>query len=145
MSRVVFSSARPGEAGALISDVKQLESPFRSAERGDSCDARLERAVRGTHPESADEARTAQARITSVLGVLVTDGERRKQVESMAFEQHELELVRLLADGHAIATIARRLGVSERTLGRRTRTLCDRLGVESPIQVVVWAAKAGLL
>lgn len=78
-------------------------------------------------------------------GVLVTDGERRKRVEPAAFERHELELVRLLADGHAIATIARRLGVSDRTLRRRIRVLCDRLGVESPIQVVVWAAKSGLL
>jgi len=35
--------------------------------------------------------------------------------------------------------------LSERTLRRRIRGLCDRFGVDAPVQVVVLAARNGLL
>jgi len=34
---------------------------------------------------------------------------------------------------------------SERTVRRRTRAICNRLGVSASIQAVVWAAHQGLL
>jgi DNA-binding NarL/FixJ family response regulator len=63
----------------------------------------------------------------------------------IALDDEELQIVRLLADGLVLDAIARRLSVSERTLRRRIRSLCDRFGVDAPVQVVVIAARNGLL
>jgi DNA-binding NarL/FixJ family response regulator len=53
--------------------------------------------------------------------------------------------LRLLADGVLPGAVARRLRTPERTVRRRIRDICDRLGVDAPIQAVVWAARRGLL
>lgn len=66
-------------------------------------------------------------------------------VDGTALGEQELRLLRLLAQGLVLETIARRLYMSERTVRRRIRSLCERAGVESPIQLVVWAARAGVL
>jgi DNA-binding NarL/FixJ family response regulator len=57
----------------------------------------------------------------------------------------ETELLRLLASGLSAEAVARRLHTSERTVRRRVKALCDRLGYPSVIQVVVWAVRQGLL
>jgi DNA-binding NarL/FixJ family response regulator len=57
----------------------------------------------------------------------------------------EVAMLRLLAEGLPVEAVARRLDTSERTVRRRTRDLCDRLGVSSTIQLVVWAARRGLI
>lgn len=62
-----------------------------------------------------------------------------------ALDAEELELLRLLADGLVLDSIARRMSMSERTLRRRIRALCDRFEVDAPVQIVVWAARRGLL
>ena len=53
----------------------------------------------------------------------------------------ELELLRLLSEGTSADVIGRRLGLSDRTVRRRLRSVCDRVGVDSPIQAVVWAVR----
>ena len=57
----------------------------------------------------------------------------------------DLELLRLLATGLSLESVARRLDLSDRTVRRRTRALCDRLGLDTPIEAIVWAARRGLL
>jgi DNA-binding NarL/FixJ family response regulator len=57
----------------------------------------------------------------------------------------DVELLRLLAQGLPLGSVARRLRTSERTVRRRTRAICHRLGVGASIQAVVWAAQEGLL
>jgi DNA-binding NarL/FixJ family response regulator len=71
-------------------------------------------------------------------GVAVTE-------PGMALDAEEIELVRLLADGLVLDAVARRLAVSERTVRRRIRALCDRFEVDTPVQVVVIAARNGVL
>lgn len=60
-------------------------------------------------------------------------------------DEQEKQIIRLLAEGLVLEAIARRQNVSERTLRRRIRSLCDRVGVDTPVQLVVWAARAGVL
>ena len=57
----------------------------------------------------------------------------------------DLELLRLLAAGQTVDTIARRLGVSERTVRRRLRALADAIGVDSTIEAVVFAVRSRLI
>ncbi|MEU4779117.1 LuxR C-terminal-related transcriptional regulator [Micromonospora sp. NPDC023633] len=60
-------------------------------------------------------------------------------------DEEDLRLLRLLATGAPLETVARRSAMSERTVRRRIRAICDRLGVTAPIQAVVWAARRGML
>ena len=55
----------------------------------------------------------------------------------------DVELLGLLARGLPLDAVARRMNTSERTVRRRTKAICDRLGVRASIQAVVWAARQG--
>jgi DNA-binding NarL/FixJ family response regulator len=66
-------------------------------------------------------------------------------MEHRPLDEDDLTLLRLLAEGLPTDTVARRLDTSERTVRRRTRAICDRLGVPAPIAAVAWAARRGLL
>ncbi|MGC4936559.1 helix-turn-helix domain-containing protein [Kribbella sp. DT2] len=57
----------------------------------------------------------------------------------------DLRLFRLIATGLPIEAVARRLDLSERTVRRRTRAACDRLGFGTAIEAIVWAAHRGLI
>jgi DNA-binding NarL/FixJ family response regulator len=57
----------------------------------------------------------------------------------------DLTLLRLLAAGFSTESVARRVDMSERTVRRRMRAICDRLDVPAPITAVVWAVRRGLL
>jgi DNA-binding NarL/FixJ family response regulator len=67
------------------------------------------------------------------------------RLEDVSLERAELDLLALLAEGLPVDTIARRLDLSDRTVRRRLRSICDRLGFATPIQAVVWAARRGLV
>ena len=57
----------------------------------------------------------------------------------------DLRILRLLSEGHTTDVIARRVGLSERTVRRRLRTLADEIGVDSTIEAVVHAVRTGLI
>jgi DNA-binding NarL/FixJ family response regulator len=57
----------------------------------------------------------------------------------------DVELLRLIASGLPLDSIARRLNTSTRTVRRRVKSICDRLGCPTSIQAVVWAARQGLV
>jgi DNA-binding NarL/FixJ family response regulator len=57
----------------------------------------------------------------------------------------ELAILALIADGMSLDSVAARMGMSSRTIRRRVRSVCDRLGLAQPIQAVVWAARRGLI
>ncbi|MEU8299885.1 LuxR C-terminal-related transcriptional regulator [Micromonospora sp. NPDC048909] len=66
-------------------------------------------------------------------------------VDDPMLGEADLRLLRLLATGLPLETVARRTALSERTVRRRVRAICDRLGVTTPIEAVVWAARRGML
>ncbi|MFI6578797.1 LuxR family transcriptional regulator [Nocardiopsis sp. NPDC050513] len=57
----------------------------------------------------------------------------------------DLELLAEIATGVTTEVAARRLELSARTLRRRIRNICDVLGVNTPIEAVVWAARRQLI
>ena len=57
----------------------------------------------------------------------------------------ELTILALMANGMTLDSVAVRVSMSQRTLSRRLRCVCDRLGVAHPIQAIVWAARRGLI
>lgn len=60
-------------------------------------------------------------------------------------EPEDLELLRLLAAGLTVDAIARRVGLSERTVRRRMRAVADEIGVDSTIEAVVFAVRSQLI
>jgi DNA-binding NarL/FixJ family response regulator len=59
--------------------------------------------------------------------------------------REDVELLRLIARGLPLDAVARRMNTSERTVRRRVKAICTRLGFGSSIQAVVWAARQGLV
>ncbi|PVG81456.1 helix-turn-helix transcriptional regulator [Nocardioides gansuensis] len=64
---------------------------------------------------------------------------------SAVLTKDELTLLALLSRGLSTDRVARQLGLSERTVRRHTRAICDRLGVATPVEAVVWAARRKLV
>jgi DNA-binding NarL/FixJ family response regulator len=59
--------------------------------------------------------------------------------------QEDLRLLALLAEGMPVSSVARRVAMSDRTIRRRIRAICEQLGVKATIQAIVWAARRGLV
>jgi|GEM_PF-6197258 len=57
----------------------------------------------------------------------------------------ELRLLSVLATGAPMSAIANLLGVSDRTIRRRVRMICEELEVSTPIEAVAWAARRRLI
>lgn len=57
----------------------------------------------------------------------------------------DLEILAHLAAGLTVDGIARRVGLSGRTVRRRLRSLADEIGVDSTIETVVRAVRLGLI
>ena len=53
----------------------------------------------------------------------------------------DLRLLAVIATGIPVSAVGSRLGVSDRTIRRRVRTICDELGVLTSIEAVAWAAR----
>ena len=53
----------------------------------------------------------------------------------------EVGVLRLLAEGETVDLISRRLGMSERTVRRKTRSACDKVGCATTIEAIVWAVR----
>ena len=55
----------------------------------------------------------------------------------------ELEVMRLVAEGHKDVAIARRLGVAPITVRRRAQSFCRRLGAQNRAQAIAIATARG--
>ena len=57
----------------------------------------------------------------------------------------DVRILRMLSEGQTTDAIARRMGLSERTVRRRLRTIADEIGVDSTIETVVYAVRSRLI
>jgi len=73
-----------------------------------------------------------------------TDEQARRKLNAQ-FTPRELEVLRLLAEGHETATLAGRLGIAPHTVEWHVRHLIEKLGVHSKLQAVIAAARMGLI
>ncbi|WP_420162220.1 LuxR C-terminal-related transcriptional regulator [Nocardiopsis sp. CNT-189] len=69
----------------------------------------------------------------------------RPDPAGVSLTQDEIQLLAEIATGVTTDVAARRLELSARTLRRQLRSICDKLGVNTPIEAVVWAARKRLI
>jgi DNA-binding NarL/FixJ family response regulator len=79
------------------------------------------------------------------VSTLSYDTERRPPTQKAYLRNDEVHLLSLLATGLPVESVARRLHVCPRTVRRRYRGVCDKIGVNSVIEAVAWAARRGLI
>jgi DNA-binding NarL/FixJ family response regulator len=75
---------------------------------------------------------------------VVTDREAREKLFA-DFTPRELDVLRLLAQGHDTATMAARLGIAPHTVEWHVRHVIEKLDVHSKLQAVIAAARLGLI
>jgi DNA-binding NarL/FixJ family response regulator len=75
---------------------------------------------------------------------VVTEQEAREKLVA-EFTPRELDVLRLLAEGHDTATLARQLGIAPHTVEWHVRHLIEKLQVHSKLQAVIAAARLGLI
>jgi|SRR3954452_4044490 DNA-binding CsgD family transcriptional regulator len=73
------------------------------------------------------------------------DAPLASDVRVLTLECDDVRLLALTAEGFSPAAIGRRIGVNERTIRRHLIKLCERLGVTTPVQAVVWAVRHGVI
>src|SRR4051794_35430772 len=71
--------------------------------------------------------------------------ERSPDLRDEGLSDEELAVLRLVAEGLPIDSVAVRLGMSPRTVRRRMHRVCEHIGVTNTIRAVVWAAHRGLV
>jgi DNA-binding NarL/FixJ family response regulator len=76
---------------------------------------------------------------------LTANGDNGVSKRNAGVTSEELSILTLMAEGLTLDSVAVRVAMSPRTLSRRLRCVCDRLGVAHPIQAIVWAAHQGLI
>ena len=72
------------------------------------------------------------------------DVEARRRLNAK-FTKRELDVLRLLAEGHDTATLADRLTIAPHTVEWHVRHVIEKLGVHSKLQAVIAAARLGLI
>lgn len=71
--------------------------------------------------------------------------DKKKKIEGISLTDEELQVLRLIADGHAYSEIASRVYISERTVRRRVQSIFDKLGVNSQAHAVAEAMRREFL
>lgn len=98
-----------------------------------------------THPVSTHPAGAAGRWAATMLGRRDVASHAPGHRRAYPITGEEVTILRLMANGLPLNSVARHTGLSSRTIRRRLRGLCDRLGVTYPIQAIVWAARRGLV
>ena len=87
----------------------------------------------------------AGAVTTLVRDVLerVERGEHRDEIDPLT--ARELEVVKLVAEGHTSDEIARLLSISRKTVDRHRANILDKLGMRDRVDVTRYAIRRGLV
>ena len=75
---------------------------------------------------------------------VVTDRVAREKLFA-DFTPRELDVLRLLAEGHDTGAMSKRLGIAPHTVEWHVRHVIEKLGVHSKLQAVIAAARLGLI
>lgn len=63
----------------------------------------------------------------------------------ISLTDEEVRVLAVLGSGATSDATARRLDISARTVRRRVRRVCERVGVDTTVQAVAWAARRGYI
>ena len=103
--------------------------------------------LKHTDPDSLiDAVRSAQAGDAPLdprAGRVLLD-QRRREPTAPDLMPRELEVLQLVGDGLANKQIARRLGITERTVKAHLTSVFQRIGVSDRTQAALWAKRNGL-
>jgi DNA-binding NarL/FixJ family response regulator len=114
-----------GAVGYLLKDAEpdEILAGIRAAARGES----------PLHPRAARE-----------LLVSRSDPNQIREVGTADLTPREIEVLVLVREGMANKQIARRLGISERTVKAHLTSCFQRIGVSDRTQAALWAARNGI-
>jgi DNA-binding NarL/FixJ family response regulator len=76
---------------------------------------------------------------------LVADERGSNRAATGRVSDDDVRILAGMASGRVPEAVARDVGISERTLRRRLRRICDDLEVKTPIEAVIWAVRHGLI
>jgi DNA-binding NarL/FixJ family response regulator len=119
----LFAALRAGAAGFLLKD----------AEPGE-----LVRAIRSAHAGESPLSPAVAARVIDQLSA----GGRPRAVDLLT--PRELEVLRLIADGHSNKRIALELGVAEKTVKTHVGHVLAKLDLSDRTQAALYAVREGL-
>jgi DNA-binding NarL/FixJ family response regulator len=116
----IVSALDAGAVGYLLKDAEpeEIHAAIRAASRGEA----------PITPRAAAE--------------LLAD--RRARPDEVELTPREREVLLLVIEGHANKQIARRMGISEKTVKGHLTNLFQRIGVADRTQAALWAERAGI-
>jgi DNA-binding NarL/FixJ family response regulator len=99
--------------------------------------------LKHTEPDALiDAVRSAHAGLAPLdprAGRVLLDRQRGRQPRGGALSQREREVLEMVTEGMANKQIARRLGISERTVKAHLTSVFQRIGVTDRTQAALWA------
>ncbi len=118
----IVAAIDAGAVGYLLKDTEPeaLLDGIRSAARGES----------PLHPRAARQLLTART--------------KRRPTDTVDLTRRETEVLQLVVQGLANKQIARRLGISERTVKAHLTSTFQRIGVSDRTQAALWAERNGI-
>jgi DNA-binding NarL/FixJ family response regulator len=119
----LFTALRSGAAGFLLKDTEPAE---------------LVRAIRTAHAGQAPLSPAVATRVVEALA----NGRRPRAVDVLT--PRELEVLRLIARGHANKRIALELGVAEKTVKTHVGHVLAKLDLTDRTQAALYAMREGL-
>lgn len=92
-----------------------------------------------------DRLRTVQPAVAGLVSMLEPQDLPRRSLRVAQLTARELEVLRLLSEGHTAGAIGHRAGCSLRTVHRHLSNIYDKLDVGDRLSAVVMAQELGLL